>query len=205
MSTFLFCCATVSISICVCVNSQIVWAVEEAGAGLGATSRRSERLLIQHSSSSDLHMVTASLRLHLCVYQMRSATAGFINSVSYISLHTGVWAVWCNDLRFGLKTGEPAGCFRMFSVKAAKWVKEERLKKADREEICTCCRKCGKGRIDDIWSGLHVNDTPALVFVSSLVSAPLASSLLKRQDSLKRAWIQNSSDDKRAHSLAEVT
>ena len=63
ISTFLFCCccATVPISICVCVNSQIVWTVDEAEAGLETTSRRAERLLIQHSSSLDLNMVTASL------------------------------------------------------------------------------------------------------------------------------------------------
>ena len=48
--------------------------------------------------------------------------------------------------------------------------------------------------------------TPRLwYFVSSLVSAALASSLLKRQDSLRRACIQNSIDERRAHSVAEVT
>ena len=73
------------ISICACINSQTVWAVEEAEAGLGTTNRRAERLLMQHSSFSDKNIVTASLRLHLCVYQMRSAEGGFIKSASYIS------------------------------------------------------------------------------------------------------------------------
>ena len=54
----------------------------KAEAGSGTTSQRAERLLIQHSSSSDL-----------CVYQMRSAEAGFIESASHISLQTGVWSM----------------------------------------------------------------------------------------------------------------
>ena len=87
MLTFLFCCccATMPISICACVNSQIVWAVEEARAGLGTTSRRAERLLIQHSSSSDLNMVTASLRLHLCV---PNAKCGLLQPGSLSLLYT---------------------------------------------------------------------------------------------------------------------
>ena len=87
-------------SICACVNGQIVWTVDKAEA----------RLLIQHSSSSNLNIVTASLRLHFNVNQMRSATGGFSKSASYISLQTGVLAIrhlvkQCDDLQFGLKLG----------------------------------------------------------------------------------------------------
>ena len=59
----------------------------------------------------DLNMVTASLRLHLCLYQMRSAAAGFGEPASFISFHPVCetlrhLAVWCDDLQlFGLKQG----------------------------------------------------------------------------------------------------
>ena len=64
-------------------NREIVWAVKKAEAGLGTPSRRAERLLIQHSSSSDLNMATASLRLHLCVYK-----CGLLKPGSLSLLHT---------------------------------------------------------------------------------------------------------------------